>query len=49
MKEKIITLDHVSIKNQLANIFTNILYAMQFEKLRSVLSNRRCFVTYVFH
>lgn len=35
--EKIITLDHVAIENQLADIFTKALDSTQFEKLKNAL------------
>jgi bifunctional DNase/RNase len=37
VKEKVVTLEHVDIEEQLAYIFTKALYAKQFEKLRGKL------------
>lgn len=37
MEEKVIIMGHVSIENQLANIFTKALDGAQFEKLRSAI------------
>ena len=37
VEDKVITLKHVSIENQLANIFTKALDAVQFQKLKGKL------------
>lgn len=37
VEDKVVTLEHVSTKNQLADIFTKALDVVQFEKLRGKL------------